>query len=78
MRMENGKRPSSFAIRGGMLRTQEEEKKESKEEKAWDLSGMALTSLPSPTFNPALLTKLDLSNNNLEVNATAFLGILRI
>lgn len=31
-----------------------------------DLSGMSLDSLPSPSLNLAAITKLDLSNNNLE------------
>lgn len=32
-----------------------------------DLSGMSLDSLPNPSINLALICKLDLSNNNLQV-----------
>lgn len=32
-----------------------------------DLSGMSLDSLPNPSINLALIRKLDLSNNNLQV-----------
>lgn len=32
-----------------------------------DLSGMCLESLPNPSINLALICKLDLSNNNLQV-----------
>lgn len=33
-----------------------------------DLSGMSLDSLPNPSLNLAIICKLDLSNNNLQVN----------
>lgn len=33
-----------------------------------NLSGMSLDSLPNPSINLALICKLDLSNNNLQVN----------
>jgi hypothetical protein len=35
--------------------------------KTLDMSGMSLDSVPNPSINLALVTKLDLSNNNLEV-----------
>lgn len=43
-------------------RSIEEEKQET-----IDLSGLSLDSLPNPSINAGLISKLDLSNNNLEV-----------
>ena len=33
-----------------------------------DLSGMSLDSLPTPSLNLGSISKLDLSNNNIQVN----------
>ncbi|THU58339.1 hypothetical protein C4D60_Mb03t13180 [Musa balbisiana] len=37
-----------------------------KKEQELDLSGMSLDSLPNPSINLGTITKLDLSNNNLQ------------
>lgn len=67
MRMEERKRPSPLGIRGGGARVSAVDREEGKD---MDLSGMALDSMPSPALNLAVVTKLDLSNNNLEVRMT--------
>ncbi|CAA6671129.1 unnamed protein product [Spirodela intermedia] len=63
MRMDERKRPSPIGTRRGGAKISAVDKEEGKD---LDLSGMTLDSLPSPTLNLAVVTKLDLSNNNLE------------
>lgn len=41
-----------------------------KKEQELDLSGMSLDSLPNPSINLGTITKLDLSNNNLQVSSS--------
>lgn len=41
-----------------------------KKEQELDLSGMSLDSLPNPSINLGIITKLDLSNNNLQVSSS--------
>lgn len=51
--------------------TKMKKNRENKEETVFrkiDLSGMSLNSLSNPSLNLSLITKLDLSNNNLKVN----------
>ncbi|MQL78789.1 hypothetical protein Taro_011218 [Colocasia esculenta] len=62
MRLEGPRRGSSFARRGGARGFVGEEAAAHDV----DLSGMSLDSLPGPSLNLAAITKLDLSNNNLE------------
>ncbi|XP_078443941.1 plant intracellular Ras-group-related LRR protein 1-like [Wolffia australiana] len=67
MKMEERTRsPSSSFKNRGAPSTLILDKEIKEEERNLNLSGMALASLPSPSFNPTLVTKLDLSNNNLE------------
>lgn len=48
---------------------EDEEKEKEKKEKLQlvDLSGMSLESLPNPSLNLALICKLNISNNHLQV-----------
>lgn len=47
---------------------EEDEEKEKKEKlQLVDLSGMSLESLPNPSLNLALICKLNISNNHLQV-----------
>ncbi|OAY85758.1 plant intracellular Ras-group-related LRR protein 1 [Ananas comosus] len=50
------------------IKTSEDMEKDKEKEmaKKLDLSGMSLDSLPNPSINLGLITKVDLSNNNLE------------
>lgn len=52
------------------------QEQQSKAEKI-DLSGLFLDKLPSPSLNLAAITKLDLSNNNLEVTLDMGLSGIR-
>lgn len=51
------------------IKTSEDMEKDKEKEmaKKLDLSGMSLDSLPNPSINLGLITKVDLSNNNLGV-----------
>ena len=42
-----------------------------------DLSGMSLESLPNPSLNLAIICKLDLSNNNLQVHTFISITIIK-
>ncbi|RWW31354.1 hypothetical protein GW17_00004032 [Ensete ventricosum] len=48
----------------------ESESDGAKKEQELDLSGMSLDSLPNPSINLSTITKLDLSNNDLQVSSS--------
>lgn len=61
-------------LRRTMTHHHRHEEAEDKPEKLQlvDLSGMSLESLPSPSLNLALICRLNLSNNHLEVSISLF------
>lgn len=54
-------------IEGKRTRFGKQTEVDEKHGKKLDMSGMSLDSIPNPIINLSLVTKLDLSNNNLEV-----------